>query len=157
MVGHCQAISRSSLLARNMAGTLSSRYVVLLMAFSHIYRLLCTPTLMHHNTFMLVILVIYTYFLSPLALQLCALKKFTSCSSYEYKYALNEQKILHNLYSLKWQTNHGRGIECDPHLLNQGEEGRLYVRRCSEHNQVSHLFHERQPMVLQNNQLVSEI
>lgn len=53
-------------------------------------------------------------------------------------------------------TNHGMGIGCDPHLLNQGEEGMLYVHRCSGHIQVSHLFHERQPTVSQNNQLASE-
>lgn len=46
MAGHCQAKPKSPLLAQNMAETLSSHYVVVLMAFSRIYHLLCTPTLM---------------------------------------------------------------------------------------------------------------
>lgn len=41
-------------------------------------------------------------------------------------------------------------------LLYQGQEGKLYVHRYSEHIQVSHLFHEREPMVPQNNQLEPE-
>ena len=49
-------------------------------------------------------------------------------------------------------TYHGKDIGYDPHLLNQGEEGTLYVHRCSGHIQVSHLFRERPPMVLQKSQ-----
>lgn len=44
-----------------------------------------------------------------------------------------------------------------PHLLNQDGEDMLYVHRCSEHNQVSHLFHEREPTAPQNNQWEPEI
>jgi hypothetical protein len=53
-------------------------------------------------------------------------------------------------------THHGRDTGCDPHLPNQDEEGMLYVHRCSGHIQVSHHFHERRPIVPQNNQLASE-
>jgi hypothetical protein len=50
--GHCQAKSRSSHLAQSMAMTLSSRQVIALMAFSHIFHLLSTPILTFiHNRF----------------------------------------------------------------------------------------------------------
>lgn len=49
------------------------------------------------------------------------------------------------IWKVEWiiLTDHDMGIGCDPHLLNQGEEGMLYVHMYSGHIQVSHLFHEK--------------
>lgn len=53
-------------------------------------------------------------------------------------------------------TNHGKDIGCDPHLLNQDEEGMLYEHKCSEHTPVGHLSLEIEPMAPRHNQLESE-
>lgn len=45
------------------------------------------------------------------------------------------------------------GTVCGPHLQNQDEEDMLYVHMYFEHNQASHLYREKSPMVPQSNQL----